>query len=165
MQTLNFDSWSKETKAGLVKSMIFPIVLYGCETWTKTKALEDKIDACEMWIWRSLLGISWREKRTNASVIQEIGQLRGDLTLQQRAIRQKLMYFGHVMRAEGMEKMMLACGEGRRSRGRPRTRWMDEIHRRTAMSLAQLRDAVRSREDWRKLVTTVARVPRTDGTR
>ena len=70
------------------------------------------------------------------------------------------------MRAEGMEKeMMLACGEGRRSRGRPRTRWMEEIHRRTAMNLTQLRDAVRSREDWRKLVTTVARVPRTDGTR
>ena len=113
-----------------------------------------------------MLGVSWTEKRTNESVIQEMGQLRGDLTLQQRAIRQKLMYFGHVMRAEGLEKeMMLACGEGRRSRGRPRTRWMEEIYRRTAMSLAQLRDAVRSREDWRKLVTTVARVQRTDGTR
>ena len=157
---------SMETKAGLVKSMIFPIVLYGCETWTKTKATEDKIDACEMWIWRKLLGISWTEKRTNESVIQEIGQLRGDLTLQQRAIRQKLMYFGHVMRAEGLEKeMMLACGEGRRSRGRPRTRWMEEIYRRTAMSLTQLRDAVRSREEWRRLVMAVARVPRTDGTR
>ena len=92
--------------------------------------------------------------------------IRGDLTLQQRAIRQKLMYFGHVMRAEGMEKeMVLACGEGRRIRGRPRTRWMEEIHKRTAMNLTQLRDAVRSREDWRKLVKTVARVPRTDGTR
>jgi hypothetical protein len=157
---------SMETKTGLVKSMIFPIVLYGSETWTKTKAIADKIDACEMWIWRRLLRISWTEKRTNVSVLQEIGQLRGDMTLQQRAIRQKLTYFGHVMRADGMEKeMMLACGEGTRRKGRPRTRWMEEVHKRTAMNLAQLRDAVRSRDEWRRLVMTVARVPRTDGTR
>ena len=157
---------SLETKTGLVKTMIFPIVLYGCETWTTTKELEKKIDACEMWIWRRMLRISWTERRTNASVIQELGKLRGDLTLQQRAIKQKMIYFGHVMRADGMEKrMMLASGEGRRRRGRPRKRWMEEIHRRTAMNLAQLRDATRSRGEWRKLVMTVARVPRTDGTR
>ena len=119
-----------------------------------------------MWIWRKALRISWTEKRTNVSVLQQIGQMRGKLTLQEKATRQKLMYFGHVMRTSGLEKeMMLGCGEGKRGRGRPRMRWMDEIHERTAMSLGELREAVRDRGEWRRFITTVARVLRTDGTR
>src|ERR1700757_5133302 len=137
---------SVETKTRLVKALIFPITLYGCETWTKTKALQKKIDACEMWIWRKMLRISWTEKRTNVSVLQEIGEMRGELTLQDKATKQKLMYFGHVMRSNGLEKeMMLGCGEGKRGRGSPRMRWMDEIHKRIAVSLAELREAVRER--------------------
>ena len=149
-----------------MKALVFPIALYGCETWTKTKALQKKIDACEMWIWRKTLRISWTEKKTNVSVLQQMGQMRGKLTLQEKATRQKLMYFGHVMRTSGLEKeMMLGCGEGKRGRGRPRMRWMDEIHERTAMSLGELREAVRDRGEWRRFITTVARVLRTNGTR
>jgi hypothetical protein len=152
---------SLATKTRLVKALVFPIALYGCETWTKPKALQKKIEACEMWIWRKMLRVPWTAKRTNVSVLQEIGQMRGKLTLQEKATRQKLMYFGHVMRTNGLEKeMMLGCGEGKRGRGRPRMRWMDEIHERTAMSLAELREAVRDRGEWRRFITTVARVPK-----
>ena len=155
---------SLQTKTRLVKAMIFPIVLYGGEM--KTKALDDNIAACEMWMWRRLLGISWKERRTNESVLQDIGQLRGDMSLLQMIIKQKLMFFGHVMRTDGLEKaMMLACGEGTRRRGRPRIRWMEDVHRRTGMNLGQLRDVTQNRTEWRRLAMTVARVPRTDGTR
>src|SRR3984885_4766589 len=108
------------------------------------QGMEKKIDACEMWIWRRMLRVSWTEKRTNVSILQEIGQLRGNLTLGQRAARQKLMFFGHVMRSDGQEKeMMLACGEGERRRGRPRKRWMEEIHEKMKMNLEELREATR----------------------
>ena len=154
------------TKTRIVKAMVFPVVLYGCETWTKTKAVEKKIEACEMWIWRKMLRVSWTEKRTNESILKEIGHLRGSMTLGQRAIRQKMAYFGHVMRANGMEKeMMLACGEGKRRRGRPRKRWMEEIHETTKMNLSELRETARDRDAWRRLAMTVARIHRIDGTR
>ena len=159
-------SVSLETKTRIVKAMIIPVVLYGCEAWTKTKALEKKIEACEMWIWRRMLRVAWTEKRTNEHILEEIGHLRGDMTLRQRAARQKLMYFGHVMRADGLEKeMMLACGEGRRGRGRPRKRWMEEIHETMNMNLPELREATRDRNTWRRLTMTVARIQRIDGTR
>jgi hypothetical protein len=154
------------TKTRIVKAMIFPVVLYGCETWTKTKALEKKINACEMWIWRKVLRTPWIEKRTNESILQEIGQSRGNMSLGQRAARQKMAFFGHVMRANGLEKeMMLACGEGKRRRGRPRRRWMEEIHERTKMNLEELRDATADRNTWRRFIIAVARIPRIDGTR
>src|SRR5688572_10759572 len=110
---------SLETKTRIVKAIIIPVVLYGCEAWTKAKALEKKIEACEMWIWRRMLRVPWTEKRTNEYILDEIGHQRGDMTLGQRAARQKTTYFGHVMRADRLEKeMMLACGEGRSGRGR-----------------------------------------------
>ena len=94
--------------------------------------------------------------RDKESILKEIGHLRGRVTLGQRAAaaaRQKMTYFGHVMRANGMEKeMLLACGEGRRSRGRPRRRWMEEIHETTKMNLSELREAARDRDTWRGLV-------------
>lgn len=159
-------SVSLGTKTRIVKAMILPVVLYGCETWTKTKALEKKIEACEMWIWRKMLRVSWTEKRTNEDILEEIGHWRGSLTLGQRASRQKMSYFGHVMRADGLEKeMMLACGEGRRRRGRPRRRWMDEIQEALKMNISELREATRNRSTWRRLTMTVARIQRIDSTR
>jgi hypothetical protein len=119
-----------------------------------------------MWIWRKVLRTPWIEKRTNESILQEIGQSRGKLSLGQRAARQKMAFFGHVMRANGLEKeMMLACGEGRRRRGCPRRRWMEEIHEKTKMNLENLRNATEDRNKWRRLTMAVAMIPRIDGTR
>ena len=93
------------------------MILYGCETWTKTRAMEKIIYVCEMWIRRRMLRVSWTEKRTNESILMEIGRARGDMSLRQRAAKQKMTFCGHVMRANSMEKdMMLTCGEGRRKR-------------------------------------------------
>ena len=108
--------------------MIFPVILYGCETWTKTRVMEKKCNACEMWIWTQMLRVSWSEKRTNESIQIEIGQARGDMSLKHWAAKQKMLFSGQVMWANGLEKeVMLACREGRRKRGRPRKRWMEEI--------------------------------------
>ena len=93
-----------------------------------TKKMEKKINACEMWIWQKMQRISWTEKKTNESVRMEIG-IEKEETLQQTVLRKKLGLFGHVMRSDGLEKgMMLAHGDGRRRRGRPRRKSMDEIH-------------------------------------
>src|ERR1700733_6328717 len=128
--------------------------------------MEKRIDACEMWIWTRMLKVSWTERRTNESILKEIGHLRGSLSLGQRAARQKLIFFGDVMRADGLEKeMMLACGEGERRRGRPRKRWLEEIHEKTKMNLEELREATRDRDTWRRTIKAVARIPRIDGTR
>src|ERR1700733_8690320 len=98
--------------------------------------------------------------------LQEIGHLRGNLTLGQRAARQKLMFFGHVTRTDGLEnEMMLACGEGERRRGRPRKRWMEEIHEKMKMNLEELRKATTDRDTWRRTIKAVARIPRIKGTR
>ena len=97
-----------------------------------------KINACKMWIWRKMQKISWMEKKTNEEVRMKIG-VENDETLQQMTIRRKLGFFGHIMRSNGLEKeMMMACGEGRRKRGRPRKKEMNEIHERTGMNLAEL---------------------------
>jgi len=96
----------------------------------------------------------------------EIRQARRVLSLRQRASKQKMMFFGHVMRANGMEKdVMLACDEGRRKRGRPRKKSMEEIHTMSGMNLAELRDAVEDRDVWRKLTLSIARTLRVEGTR
>ena len=156
---------SLDTKKRLVRALIFPTILYGCETWTKTKNMEKKINACEMWIWRKMLRISWTEKRTNESIRMEIG-LENEESLKQFATRLKLRFFGHVMRSDGLEKeMMLACGEGRRRLGRPRMKWMDEIHDLTGMNLEELRDLSANREQWRMCVRKIARALRADSTR
>src|SRR6218665_956111 len=107
--------------------------------------------------------ISWMEKKTNESV--EIG-IEEDETLQQTALRRKLGFFGHVMRSDGLEKkVMLAHGDGRRRRGRPRRKWMDEIHEVTGMKLAELKDVKTERKIWRKMVKTIARAQRVESTR
>jgi hypothetical protein len=156
---------SRETKKRLVRALIFPVVLYGCETWTKTRDMEKKINACEMWIWRKMLRISWTEKRTNESVREELGIEREE-TLQQTATWRKLSYFGHVMRSNGLEKeLMTACGEGRRRCGRPRKKWLDEVQEKSGMKLEELREATRERRQWRGYIRTFARAPEADGTR
>src|SRR6218665_2838575 len=104
-----------------------------------------------MWIWRKMQRISWMGKKTNESVCMEIG-IEEDEMLQQTALRRKLGFFGHVMRSDGLKKrMMLAHRDGRRRRGRPRRKWMDEIHQVTGMKLAELRDVTRERKIWRKM--------------
>src|SRR6218665_1762129 len=104
-------------KKRILRTLIFPTVLYGCETWTMTKKMEEKINACEMRISRKMQKISWTEKKTNESVCKEIG-IEEDETLQQAVLRRKLGFFGHVMQSDGLEKgMMLAYGDGRRRRG------------------------------------------------
>src|SRR6218665_2210601 len=146
----------------IVRTLIFPTVLYGCKMWTMTKKIGKKINACEMWIWRKMQRISWTEK-TNESVRMEIGI--EDETLQQTALR-KLGFFGHVMRSDEMEKrMVMEKGDGRRRRGRPRRKWMNEIHEVTGMKLAELRDVTAERKHWRRMVKTVARTRRVDSTR
>src|SRR6218665_3290129 len=152
-------------KKRIVRILIFPTVLYGCETWTMTKKMEKKINACEMWIWRKMQRISWMEKKTNESERMEIG-IEEDETLQQTALRRKLGFFGHVMRSDGLDKrMMLVFGDGRRRRGRPRRKWMDEIHEITGMKLAEIREVTAERNHWRRMAKTVARTRRVDSTR
>src|SRR6218665_3146553 len=108
---------SLQTKTRIENAMIFPVILYGFETWTnstKTREMEKKIDACETWVWRRMPRVSWTENRTNESIMKEIGHARGDMSLRQRAAKQKLVFFGQVTRANDMEKdMMLAYEEGR----------------------------------------------------
>src|SRR6218665_2389810 len=102
-----------------------------------------------MWIWRKMQRISWTEKKINESVRMEIG-IEEEEMLQRTALRRKLGFFGNVMRSDGLEKgMMLAHGDGRRRRGRPRRKWMDEIHEVTGMKLAELRDMTAERKHWR----------------
>src|SRR6218665_1196791 len=108
--------------------------------------MEKKIDACKMWIWRRMLRVAWTERRTNEAILQEIGAMRGGLSLLQRATKQKMMILEHMMRANGLEKeMMLACGDGRRRRGLPRKIWMKKMLVGTGMSLVELREASRKR--------------------
>src|SRR6218665_494778 len=131
--------------------------------------MEKKIDACEMWIWRRMLKVSWTEKRTNESIMMEIGHARGDISLRQRAAKDKLVFFGHVMIAKfGMEKhMMLAYGEGRRKRGRPMKVDGGNTHdvRDESGGAEGCGGGSEDRDLWRKLTMTNARVPRVDSTR
>jgi hypothetical protein len=154
---------SVATKSRLVKALVFPVMLYGCESWTTRKKERDRINAFEYWCWRRMLRIPWTAKRTNASIKEEIG---APLPLMNVIIKQKLSYFGHVMRSDGLEKsIMTGMGEGARGRGRPRTRWLDEVQKSTGLSLQELKEATRDRDGWRRLVLDVTRSRlRLDGT-
>ena len=153
------------TNCRIVNALVFPVVLYGCESWTIRKAERRRIDSFELWRWRRLLRIPWTARRTNKSVIEEI---KATNPLETLIKKQQLSYFGHIMRRENsLEKsIMLGMGGGSRKRGRPRARWLDDIKAVTNCTLAELCGSARDRDTWRKMIMAITRSrTRLDGTR
>ena len=141
----------------LVKAMVFPVVMYGCESWTIKKAEHRRIDAFELWCWRILLGVLWTARRLNQSILKEISP---EYSLEGLMLKLKLQSFGHLMqRADSFEKTLkLVKTEGRRRRRRQRLRWLDGISHSMAMSLSKLWEMVKDTEAWLATIMVPQRV-------
>ena len=146
------------TKVYLVKAMVFPVVMYGCKSWTVKKAECRRIDVFELWCWRRLLRVPWTARRSNQSILKEINP---EYLLEGLMLKLKLQYFGHLMwRVDSLEKTLILGGiGGRRRRGWQRMRWLDGIADSMDMSLSKLQRIVKDRKAWPAAVHRVTKSP------